>query len=358
MRWATPTGVTLSFSFPVPFYSLCTLSISAVDFRGELVRTVVFITRENDVRGIGDRPEKPPRSTTTSWMDERPTAREIAVWTLPWILAGTFVRIKHFPEPHSICIVAESFTRALRILSHPHRFFSSELFDRWSRWLECARAWTRSPDNAISPISIFIAVQRHSLAMWPRNSSGFDRTPSRFPFQIAQMVPPDFRRITRRRSAAVDTVYNLVRNWQYVLPIRLSTFGGYFQQVPELPALELESRFSDIFADRSFRGSHVCGRQIWYYGNLISSNSASLRYRSRSDRRPRSDCSRISASSPAINWNSLLFSELALDNGLFFKTKKVLLKEKESCLSKIFTGLKDKKVKLQNHKNWTAVTFI
>lgn len=76
------------FLYAYRLYSLCTLSISAVDPRQArcFVRTVVFITRENNVRGIGDRPEKSPRSTTTSWMDERPTSREIAVWILDTIM--------------------------------------------------------------------------------------------------------------------------------------------------------------------------------------------------------------------------------------------------------------------------------
>lgn len=61
----------------------CTLSISAVDpwrARYRRSRTVVFITRENNVRGIDNCREELPRSTTTSWMDERPTARGIVVW--------------------------------------------------------------------------------------------------------------------------------------------------------------------------------------------------------------------------------------------------------------------------------------
>lgn len=63
--------------------------------------------------GIGDRPEKPPRSTTISWMDERPTAREIAVWTLTMNLerAETFAHFKHFLKFYSIFIISESFDK-------------------------------------------------------------------------------------------------------------------------------------------------------------------------------------------------------------------------------------------------------
>lgn len=124
----------------------------------------------------------------------------------------------------------------------------------------------------ISPISIFIAVQRHSLTMWPQNSSGFDRTPSRFPFES--------RRWYRRISGELYTV-DLP---QPTLSTSSSEIGNTFYPpdwVPLAdtsasvrPSLGLESRFSVIFADRSFRGSHVCERQIWYYGNLISPNSA------------------------------------------------------------------------------------
>lgn len=87
---------------------------------------------------------------------------------------------------------------------------------------------------SICPISIFIAVQRHSLTMWPPwceiAQASIVRYAVAISIRIAQMVPPNFRRITRRRSAAVDTVYKLVRNWQYVSPIRLSTFGGHFRE--------------------------------------------------------------------------------------------------------------------------------
>lgn len=67
---------------------MSTLSIS-VDSRQAryFVRTVVFITQENDVQDIGDRLEKPPKSTTTSWMDVRPTRRRekslSRYWTQP-----------------------------------------------------------------------------------------------------------------------------------------------------------------------------------------------------------------------------------------------------------------------------------
>lgn len=57
--------------------------------------------------------------------------------------------------------------------------------------------------------SIFIAVRRHSLTTrGARNSSDFDHiSRERFAISIrfAQMVPPNFLRITRRRSAARST---------------------------------------------------------------------------------------------------------------------------------------------------------
>ena len=76
MRRVTPAGVILSFFFAVPiftsmsFYSSCTLCLSLLLIRGKLtryfIRTVVFITQENDVQGIGDRLEKSLKSTMPS----------------------------------------------------------------------------------------------------------------------------------------------------------------------------------------------------------------------------------------------------------------------------------------------------
>lgn len=61
---------------PSPFFALSAPCLFPPLIRGELV-TVVRKRRiynsENNVRGIDDCPEEPPRSTTTSWMDERPT---------------------------------------------------------------------------------------------------------------------------------------------------------------------------------------------------------------------------------------------------------------------------------------------
>lgn len=210
-----------------------------------------------------------------------------------------------------------------------------------------SRVWARGENHVTISPDLYIyrrsATFFNDVVAAARNSSDFDRTADGRDFHSAraQMVSSNFRRITRRRSAAADTVYKLVRNWQYVSPIRLSSFGGHFREcAPPVPAMPL---LSDIFADRSFRESHVCERQIWYYGNLISSNSTGLRYRLRSDRRPRSDCSRISASSPANNWNSLLFS-IPGRIMVFFKSEKMFLRRRELSFQELSRWRTEKKL--------------
>lgn len=60
-----------------------------------------------------------------------------------------------------------------------------------------------------------------------------------------------------RRSAAVDTVYKLVRNWQYVSPIQLSTFGGHFREC-STRSRSPESRYSPIFSQIEVSARAMC----------------------------------------------------------------------------------------------------
>ena len=101
---------------------------------------------------------------------------------------------------------------------------------------QASHMWTCDENRShitISPISIFIAVQRHSLTMlaavvW--NSSGFDRTPSRFPFgsrRWYRRISGELHAVDLPRSTLSTSSSEIGNTFCF---IRLSIFGGHFRE--------------------------------------------------------------------------------------------------------------------------------
>lgn len=139
---------------------------------------------------------------------------------------------------------------------HSHRFSSEySIADRWNAQTSrtcngSAKPYRYQPDFYIYRCS---ATFFNDVVAMARNSSGFDRIPSRFPFGSRRW----YRRISGELHA-VDLP-------QSTLSTSSSEIGNTFcpsdwvlsadTSANARPALELECRFFDIFADRSFRGA-------------------------------------------------------------------------------------------------------